>query len=112
MENNEIIGRFNRLLRNVALNTVNQNDQSFALDLLVSLASKETQVNINPNIILAGKLGISTVDFERIQSAVMAGNRICAIKILREAKRSTYGTIGLKEAKDAVENPGLFKQPI
>lgn len=73
--------------------------RSEALDLYATYAAPFTEVS-------RGIL-CSSATMEKVQRLVSANQKIPAIKALREECRD----LGLKEAKDAVENPLLFTQP-
>lgn len=98
--------RFERMLRNVAMNIVNADDQNFALNLLLSIERGETQISLSSSLSLAeAGINVSPKAYQEIQDSILKGNKISAIKTLRAETG-----LGLKEAKDIVENPKYFRQ--
>lgn len=98
--------QFETMLRNVTMNTVTAKDQNFALNLLLSIERGETQISLSNCFALGeNNIHISPKVYKEIQDEILKGMKIAAIRILRSATG-----MGLKEAKDIIENPRYFKQ--
>ncbi len=93
------ITKLKRLLRNLLIDTLSPPDRSDAIDLLIALQGGEVR-----------NTGNSTVDnltsdqYDSIIAELVNNRKLQAIKLLRE-----YSGLGLKDAKDVVENPAYFR---
>lgn len=92
-------------LRKIILNPeIETNIKSEALDLLLSDKIVDNDIDIS---YACQQMGINIATYNMIQNLVKSPHsKIAAIKELRTANRW-----GLKESKDAVENPRFFIQP-
>lgn len=103
-------------VRKVVLDAqVPQNLRSEGLDLLIN-ADRQIVDGSKPVCIFLSdgyRFFIPSHKHREIQDQVMtAGKKIAAIKLLRAIYTETFGaSLGLKDAKDAVENSRNFQQP-
>lgn len=96
------LSQLKRILRNLLTESIGYDDKSNAIDILSALNEGKTRLNTgNPYVD-----NLDSTQYFNIQQEISVFNRkIQAIKLLRE-----YTGLGLKEAKDIVENPAYFSQ--
>ncbi len=95
----EINKKFQDMLRNVAMNRVERQDQELALNILASFALDKA-IDIHPCV----EMGISLGVYSSIQVHILAGRKSTAVREMREANGCS-----LKDALAFVES-SRFKQ--
>lgn len=93
------ISKLKRLLRNLLIDTLLPPDKSDAIDLLIALQGGEIRNTGNPTVD-----NLTDNQYSSIVAELVNNRKIQAIKLLRE-----YSGLGLKDAKDVVENPAYFR---
>lgn len=95
------LSQLKRILRNLLTESIGYDDKSNAIDILIALNEGKPRNTGNQFVD-----SLDSAQYFNIQQEISVFNRkIQAIKLLRE-----YTGLGLKEAKDIVENPAYFSQ--
>lgn len=96
------LSQLKRILRNLLTESIGYDDKSNAIDILSALNKEKIRLNTGNSYVD----NLDSTQYFNIQQEISVFNRkIQAIKLLRE-----YTGLGLKEAKDIVENPAYFSQ--
>lgn len=93
------ISKLKRLLRNLLTGSVSSGDLSDAIDLLIVLQGGEIRFTGNSTVD-----NLTDAQYKSISTEITNNRKIQAIRLLRE-----YSGLGLKDAKDVVENPAYFR---
>jgi ribosomal protein L7/L12 len=106
-----------QFIREVVLDSrVPRDLRSEGLDLLLEEAKLNLKVSNYRTVTTTGwtKLDIPLSIYNETQTAILDNRKMEAIKLLRAIPddNGSYIRIGLKEAKDTVESPNCFQQPI
>lgn len=93
------ITKLKRLLRNLLTDTLTPPDKSVAIDLIVLIQGGKIRYTGNQTVD-----DLTDDQYNSVVEEIVNNRKIQAIKLLRE-----YSGLGLKDAKDVVENPAYFR---
>ncbi len=99
----ELHEKFLEFVKNVVLSDVIHREfKEEAFDLYLQAAESRIK--------LSGMITISKSQHAEIQRLILIPQKIQAIKFLRAVTQNQMGLMGLKEAKDIVEDSNIFNQ--